>query len=45
MKKYADIKIMMTIAFDDDGEIDLKDQAIHIACKVVWALLSKDKAP
>ncbi len=27
-KKYADIKITLTVEFEDDGELDLKDQAM-----------------
>jgi len=28
-KKYADIRIEITVEFDDDGETDLKSQAIE----------------
>ena len=28
-KKYADIKIWITVSFEDDGENDLKDQALE----------------
>ncbi|MCG4273939.1 hypothetical protein [Acetobacter senegalensis] len=27
--KYADIRIVMTVAFDDDGILDLKTQALE----------------
>jgi hypothetical protein len=30
-KKYADIRITFTIAFEDDGELQLEDQAIEQA--------------
>lgn len=29
MKKYADVKILMTVEFEDNGEMDLKDQALE----------------
>lgn len=31
MKKYADIRIDLTVCFEDDGDLDLKDQAIEVA--------------
>jgi hypothetical protein len=30
-KKYADVRITFTVAFDDDEGLDLKDQAIEAA--------------
>lgn len=30
-KKYADIRITLTVAFEDDGELALDDQAIESA--------------
>lgn len=30
-KKFADIRIDLTVEFDDEGEDDLKDQAIEVA--------------
>lgn len=31
MKKYADIRISLTVSFDDNGDDALKDQAIEAA--------------
>ncbi len=31
MKKYADIRIDLTVCFEDDGQTDLKDQALDAA--------------
>jgi hypothetical protein len=31
MKKYADIRIALTVSFDDNGDDALKDQAIEAA--------------
>lgn len=31
MPKYADIRIDITVEFEDDGELDLRDQAIEAA--------------
>jgi len=33
MTKHADIRIELTVKFEDDGENDLKDQAINAACE------------
>lgn len=30
-KKYADIRIDLTVEFEDDGDLDLKDQAHEAA--------------
>lgn len=30
--KYADVRIELTVKFDDDGDSDLLDQAIGAAC-------------
>lgn len=35
MKKYADIKISLTVEFEDDGELDLKDKAHETAMRVI----------
>lgn len=32
LKKWADIRIELTVEFDDDGDCDLKEQAIEAAC-------------
>jgi hypothetical protein len=39
MKKYADIKIELTVAFDDNGEDDLMDQAIEAADDALGCIL------
>ena len=31
--KYADVRIELTVRFDDDGDGDLMDQAIDAACE------------
>lgn len=34
-KKYADIRVEFTVCFDDDGDLDLKDQAHEAACEAI----------
>lgn len=36
--KYADIRIELTVKFEDDGENDLKDQAIEAVLDKLGAL-------
>ncbi len=42
MKKYADIRIDLTVCFEDDGDLDLKDQAIEAAMDRLGILGSQD---
>lgn len=35
MKKYADIRVDLTVAFEDDGENSLQDQALDAARDIV----------
>lgn len=34
MMKFADVLIEMTVSFEDDGETDLKEQAIERAMEI-----------